>query len=260
MSLKLVVDTLDGLDDAVAKLYTKNADGKFALGVDGLDDHAELKKAMNAERDATRAAEKRAAEAEKKAKKFDGLGMSDTEIEALVTRFKSDEEGQLLAKGKIDEVFGKRTEKMRGDFENQLKAKDAEVEKERARTIKYTGKVLENSIRQAASTAGVHANAVEDALLRARGVFTLDDDGNPVAMRDGTVLNGKDGRTPLTPLEWLESMREKAPHWYPAPASGGGARQSNGSGPHKTIKRAEFDMLAPANKRETLKSGVKVID
>lgn len=36
MALAYTVDTLDGLDESIAALYTEGEDGKFTLGVDGL--------------------------------------------------------------------------------------------------------------------------------------------------------------------------------------------------------------------------------
>jgi hypothetical protein len=59
-------------------------------------------------------------------------------------------------------------------------------------------------------------------------MFTLDENGNAVQRdADGNVVIGKDGKTPFSPSEWLESMRESAPHWFPAGASGSGS--NNGS-------------------------------
>ena len=41
MALKVVCDTLDGVDDAVKSLYIEK-DGKFVLDVEGVDDHPEV--------------------------------------------------------------------------------------------------------------------------------------------------------------------------------------------------------------------------
>lgn len=60
-------------------------------------------------------------------------------------------------------------------------------------------------------------------------VATLNEDGEAVAVDEsGQTILGKDGKTPLTPLEWAESLRESAPHLWPratgtfAPGGGGG--------------------------------------
>lgn len=36
MALQFQIDSLDGLDEGVAALYTQGEDGKFTLGVEGL--------------------------------------------------------------------------------------------------------------------------------------------------------------------------------------------------------------------------------
>ncbi len=45
-------------------------------------------------------------------------------------------------------------------------------------------------------------------------------------MNGDEVVLGKDGKTPLTPIEWAESLRETAPHLWPkaqgSNAPGGG--------------------------------------
>lgn len=76
MPLKLTVDTLDGIPDALKGEYTEK-DGKFVLGVEGLEDTSGLKSALDKER-------KTRSELEKKVKKWEGLGKSDDEIAELL--------------------------------------------------------------------------------------------------------------------------------------------------------------------------------
>ena len=105
-------------------------------------------------------------------------------------------------------------------------------------------------------------HAVEDALFRARTLFTLDGDGNAVQVKDGQVVIGKDSKTPYSPAEWLEGMKESAPHWFPAGGSGGGAPGGKGPGGSgaKTMKRADFDSLNPLEKATKIKEGVVPVD
>ena len=73
---------------------------------------------------------------------------------------------------------------------------------------------------------------MKDVLARARGVFTLDNDGNPVAKdSEGKVILGADGVKPLAVKEWSHSLVEEAPYLFEG-SSGGGANGSDGSDNH----------------------------
>jgi len=160
-------------------------------------------------------------------------------------------------------VKEKWVEKLKGDYEKKLKVATDAIGLEAQKAGKYQAQVLDNAVRQAAAKVGVHPPAVEDALFRARAMFSLDESGNAVQVREGSVVMGKDGKTPYSPVEWLESMREAAPHWFPAMAAGSGASQSKGSGSNgqaRTVKRATFDGWTPKEKAAYSKEGGAVID
>lgn len=176
---------------------------------------------------------------------FDGI--DPTAVRNILKRFADDEEAGLLKAGKFDEVIEKRTAKMREEYEKKLKAATDETEAALKRAQAFQGRVLDDSVRAAAVKAGLHQHAIDDALFRARSMFTLDESGQAVQLgEDGKPVLGKDGKSPFTPLEWLEGMKEKAPHWFPASASGGGAGGSGkGADGKKTMTRAAFEQLDP---------------
>jgi hypothetical protein len=178
--------------------------------------------------------------------KFEGI---DPEaVRAIMKRFADDEEAGLLKAGKLDEVIEKRTGKMRESFEKQLKDATSALEAANKRAQAFQGRVLDDAVRAAATKAGLHQHAIDDALFRARSMFSLDEHGQAVQVgEDGKPVLGKDGKSPFTPLEWLEGMKDKAPHWFPASASGGGAGGSGKtSDGKKTMTRAAFQALDPA--------------
>lgn len=153
-------------------------------------------------------------------------GIDPDAVKSILQRFSDDEEAKLIASGKIDEVLNKRTERMKQSFEKETLAERQAREAAESRAAKFQRKVLENGVIRAATEAGIHKHAVEDALLHAAQAFQLNDDGEPVAA-DG--LYGKDGN-PLTLKEWFAEMQERKPHWWPANANGGGAIQGGGKG------------------------------
>ena len=254
MGLKLIVDKLEDVPEALRDQYAKTEDGTFRLSVDGVEDPAGLKKALKAERDAR-------AEFEKRLKAFDGVDAE--EAKALKAKLEGDEELQLINSGNKEKLRERWTEKMRSEYEKKLKAASDAAEEAKKTGSKWSSRVLDNNVREAAAKVGLHSHAVEDALFRARAMFQLDDDGNAVQLRDGAVVVGKDGKTPFGPTEWLESMRETAPHWFPAMASGSGASQQrtsgNGSAKH-TIKRSAFDTLDHKQRAAFVKAGGAILD
>lgn len=183
-------------------------------------------------------------------------GIDPDAVKTILQRFSDDEEAKLIASGKIDEVLNKRTERMKAGFEQETARERQAREAAEQRAEKFTRRVLENSIRAEASAAGIHQHAVEDALFRAQSLFRLDEDGNPVASEG---LFGKDGK-PLTLKEWMAEMKDKAPHWWPATANGGGSQPNGGAKGKKTIDRAAFDQLDPLGKAEYIRSGGSVTD
>lgn len=148
-------------------------------------------------------------------KRFDGID-PDT-VRAMLKQFDDDEEAKLIADGKINDVLDKRTERMNAAHKKELQAIQNELAKAQALAAKFKDGHLSSAVQKIATEAGVHKTALDDALLRARTVFEVNDDGEVVA-REGEF--GQDGK-PLTLKEWFDGMRETAPHWFPAPQGGG---------------------------------------
>lgn len=164
-------------------------------------------------------------------------------VRNIMGRLENDEETKLLAEGKMDEVITRRTERLQADHVKQLGNLEAKLAEAVAFGEAQGGTVkqlkVEGGLRQAAVEHGLVPSAIEDALGRAMGVFKVGENGDLIAEENGSTAYGKDGKTPLTPAEWLESMKEKAPHWFPAPSGGGaGGGNGKGGGTH-TISRAD---------------------
>ncbi|MBB5508148.1 hypothetical protein [Paraburkholderia atlantica] len=193
-------------------------------------------------------------------KAFDGIDPVKTK--EMIARFENDAEAKLIAEGKLSEVIEKRTERLRADYEKKLSDAHALAQNESERAKAFQGRVLDDAIRAAAAQAGLHQYAIDDALLRGRSMFSLNADGQAVQLGpDGQPVLGKDGKSAFSPAEWLEGMKESAPHWFPAAASGGGSTGgSGGSSSKKTMTRAAFDQLPPLKQAETARSGVTITD
>jgi hypothetical protein len=191
-------------------------------------------------------------------KQFEGL--DPVELKKMKDLIDADEDNKLIAEGKKHQVVEKYTERMRAQHKTELEAKDALVQKQAERADRYREAVLDNQIRIV--TNGLHKSAVEDALLHARQIFSLDDKGNAVQLdAEGLPVLGKDGSTPFSPAEWIESQKELKPHWFPSGTSGSGANGTReAGGGASSIKRADFEKLSTADRAKKARSGIKIID
>ncbi|MFT0140777.1 hypothetical protein ACEK07_46130 [Alcanivoracaceae bacterium MT1] len=166
-------------------------------------------------------------------KQYDGI--DPERARKLEAQLAENEEAQLIADGKLDEVLNKRTERMREEYDRKLAEAQKTAEGSKAFAQKFRGRVMSDEIRAAAGKAGLVDSAVEDAIYRAGALFEVNDEGEVVPKEEaGLDADGK----PLTPLAWLKSMQEKAPHWFPVP-QGGGAPGNNG-GKATGKKRSEM--------------------
>lgn len=254
-ALSLTVDDIATVPEAQRSLYVEK-DGKHHLDVTGIEDTSGLKSALQKERDAVKEAKRLQKEIEARYE-----GIDPDKVKSMMAKFENDDEAKLIAAGKIDEVVSKRTEKLRIELQKQVDVAKGETKAAADRAGKFSQRVLDNHIRAAAIKAGLHAHAVEDALFRARILFSLDEAGEAIQIdSEGKPTLGKDGKTPFTPAEWLESMKENAPHWFPAGGSGGGGGGgSKDAGGVKTIDRERFNKLNPIEKAKILKTH-KLVD
>jgi hypothetical protein len=191
-----------------------------------------------------------------KLKEFDGI--DPVAVKSILKRFTDDEEAALIAKGEIDTVLTKRTERMQADHLKKLQAEAERASKAEGKASKLAARTLAGAIRDAALKAGALPEAMEDIVLRSGPVWRLNDEGEPVAMNGNEVILSKDGKTPLTTQEWAESLRETAPHLWPkatgtnAPGSAAGARGG------KTVTDAIFQAMPPKQRAAYIAGGGRV--
>lgn len=178
-------------------------------------------------------------EREERLKSFDGI--EPDAVRNILKKFADDEEAALIAKGEIDQVLSKRTDRMKADYDKKLQAEAEAKARAESKAAKLAERTLAGALRDAAIKSGALPEALEDIVLRASMIWRLDDDGEPVARNGDEVILGKDGKTPLSPKEWAESLREAAPHLWPR-ATGTNAPGSNGTGRHGAASKKASDM------------------
>jgi hypothetical protein len=224
MALKLTVDSLDGVDEALRPLYVEK-DGKFSLAVDGIEDTSGLKNALAAER-------KRAADLEKQTKGWKTLGKTPEEIAELVEAAELKAQTEAERKGEWDKLRAQMNDKHALD----LKAKDE--------TIGQMKKRLEAELIDAKAVAAIAAaKGVPDLLLpHVQRHVKVDDDFNVqvVDAKGDPRVNGKG--EPLSIADLIEEMKANeifGRAFEGSGHSGSGTRPNSGGGgnPPGQVKR-----------------------
>lgn len=184
--------------------------------------------------------------------KFEGVDVD--QLLQFAEKAKQDELTKKLSEGKFDEVLAQKTDLMRSDYEQKLSEQTS-----RAQTLE--SKVLNGFIATYAAQAGVQPEAIDLVNMLAQSQFKLDANGDPVAVNaQGEVINGKDGKTPLTVTDWLASLRETKPILWGTP-QGSGAPGNKGSGGTKKpsemnqTERADWQKNDPEGFAQAVASG-----
>lgn len=133
-------------------------------------------------------------------------------------------EGKLIKEGKLEEVVNLRVGAMKTDYDAKLSARDNELKKANGQLGVL---IIDNAVKTAAIKAGVVATAVDDVVLRARGLYQVENGTAVPKGADGAVIYGKDGKTPMPAEEWVTGLKATAPHLFQGTqgsGAGGGAR------------------------------------
>lgn len=224
--LKAVLKNLDGLDEALKALYTKEGD-VYVLDAE-VDEHPAtrgLKSALDKEKDDRRKA-RETLKAMLTRLGVDSSEDADEMLEQLMALKKEADkhrDKKLIDQGKVDELIAERVAAMKKEYDKNL----GNLTKERDALKSVAERAMvDNALSAAAVKARVRNSALQDVLLRGKMVFRLD--GEKVVAVDGDKPRfGKNGEA-LGMEEWVETLREDAPHLFES-STGGGANGSSGS-------------------------------
>jgi hypothetical protein len=229
MAVKQSYDVQTDIPGALMEHYAEK-DGKWLLQLDPPpEDVTGLKNALNQERNLRREGEKTLTDLKVK---FEGI--DPEEHHKLQERVKGLDDADVYDKQGIESLVARRTESMKADHERVTASLKRENEQLKGTAADYERRWRQDRIKTALLDAvtknGVYEKAVDDAVQRGLGVFTdLDEKGNVIARNGDDTIYGKDGVNPLSPSEWITTLKAsgQAPHLWPA-SSGGGAPASHG--------------------------------
>lgn len=210
MALKLTLDTLDGVDEAIKALYVEH-DGKFKLAVDGLEDTSGLKSALEKERKARREAEQRAK-----------LALGEDELEEF-------------------ERLRAEAAKARGaeDIVNQLKARHAKEVEAKDKAAQAYRSMLEKTVLESTASKLLAEHKGNVGLLMphiqaALRVEEADGQFQVVPANAASLEEVVTGLKTTFPAAFSDSGH-----------SGSGAVGGGGGGTGRTMKVSDFNNLAP---------------
>lgn len=223
--LKLILDTLDGLEESTQKLYKKSGDGKFHLQT---EEDPDKKKKLDEFRENNIRLQN---ELKAMQDKFGNLNLD--EIAEMKKKIQAIDDKKMIDAGKIDELVAQKVERMKSDFESQIKKMTKALEDKDTELGKTTGRLAEvlidSEITKAVNGVGVvRKEAMRDIVARGRQTWKLEE-GKPIPKEGDKILYGKDGKAALTFEEWATALLDTAPFLFES-SGGGGAGGGKGDG------------------------------
>lgn len=224
MGLKYQVTKLEDVPEGVRSLYVKQGD-IYVLDAEGVVPKERLDEFRNNNIELQ--------------KKLDKLKDVDpAKYNELLEIDRKVKEKELLDAGKVDELVQLRTANMRESFETEKNQLTTDLTRANSKLEQL---LIDNVVKTSAIKLGVIPEAIDDVVLRAKGMFKIED-GSPVPKgADGKVIYGKDGSSPMSVDEWLSSLKTSARHLFMG-SQGSGAGGGNRSG------NIDLSKLSPAQK------------
>jgi len=233
MALKLIVDSLEGIPEALHGEYEADGD-KFKLKVDGLDNSETdaLRKALDNSRRVER-------ELQKKVKRWEALGKTDEEIAALLADAEEAERKRLEADGDHTKILSQHQAK----WAKEKEALEAELNAARS---SERGAIIGTSVMSALTKAGATEEGIDLLPDRLSGRIKYEtEDGKRVLkimQADGETPmagSGKDGAATFDDL--VKEATDKWPSLFKGTGnSGSGKRPNNDPGRAGVKKKSDF--------------------
>ena len=216
MPLKYKYPTQQEIPAEQSALYVER-EGAFYLDVEGVTDKVKADELRTHNIELRKQIEERDA-------RFEGID-PDAVRQLAAEKLRLEEE-QRLKDGKFQEVLADKLKAQKVDSDKLLTSVTGERD---AYFAQLTAIQIDQGVLTAATKRGLRPTALPDITARARQTFKLVN-GVPQAFEaDGkTVRYGKDGITPKTLEEWMDTQVSDAPYLFEANAGGGAA--SNGAG------------------------------
>lgn len=162
-------------------------------------------------------------------------------------------DGKLQGSEAIEAEIVKRTETMRTELSGQVatKANEAATWKTKYEDLDRQHRMskLDSAVNALCHDPvyGVNPQAIPDVLARARSVYEVGGDGSFTPKRNGEVIRGEDGVSPLSLNEWIKGLQKEAEYYFKRSTGGGAAGDAGNGGEAKFggLSAEEFNKLKP---------------
>ena len=206
---KFIVDSLDQVPEAHRAFYTKNEEtGKYQLQVEGAVPRAKLDEFRN--NNITLTNEKKTLQ--EKLDTFKDIDPAKySEYKTKAELYKGDADIEEIVKNRLTAATAQHK-----TIVEELQGRLTQT------TSEYHSSLIGNEVRTAALKAGARPDALEDITRRAAGTFSVVN-GKAVIQKDGQIVYGTDGVSPMSTLEWAKNLAKDAPYFFSENQGGRGA-------------------------------------
>jgi hypothetical protein len=162
-------------------------------------------------------------------------GIDPDEVRKLAEQKQRLEEERQLKAGEVDKVVESRIKGLKGEWEKQVATLNSERE---ALNTRLTAIQIDQGVITAATKRGLRPTAIADITSRARSVFKLVNGAPRAFEADGQAVRyGRDGVTPMSLEEWVDTQVSDAPHLFESNAGSGAAGNgSGGAGSNRSVR------------------------
>lgn len=253
MPIKAVLESLDDVQEEIKPLY-KEADGKFVLDVDGIDDHPKVSGVVTANRENKRKRDEHKAEAESLKKRLEGLPEDFDASAYEELREAAEGKGGTPTEEQIAEIREKIRAKLEPKYTEPLAKKDEEIKGLRGAIEKMTVDGGLSAAMDAAHIDGQHKPKLLPYLKSQGRIKVEEEEGQFSAMVETDM-----GNVSLQQYvqDWASSDDGKP---YVAKSTGPDPRGGKGGGGSNTIPRSQFDSMPQPQRAQAVKEGAKVVD
>lgn len=214
MGLKHTITKLEDVPEAVRSLYVAQGD-KFVLDVEGVvpkerldefrENNVQLQKQIDKYKD-----------------------VDPVKYRELMTIQQKVVEKELLDKGEVEKLVDLRTTAMRDELTGQVTTLTTDLTSARKQLHVL---LIDNVVKSAAIQHGVIPEAIDDVVLRAKGVYSIENGVPTPKDAEGKPIYGKDGKSLMSVAEWLGTLKTTARHLFlgaRGSGAGGGDRGASG--------------------------------